>query len=346
MLNLRVNLSSYKDKEMWDEYVLNNSFSTGYHLFSWKNVIEKTFKHKTFYFSAKKDSKIVGILPLVLMKSILFGKFLISLPYLNYGGILAEDSEVEKALLKEAISLAKEEKVDFIELRHIEKKDYLNLKTKTSKVTFFLKLPESSEILWKSFKSKLRSQIKRAMKENMEVKFGKFEELNNFYNIFAKNMRDLGTPVYTKRFFENILKEFPENSIICSVYYKDKAIASAFLWSFKDTLEIPWASSIRKYNRLAPNMLLYWSILKFGCNKKFKYFDFGRCTPNTGTYKFKTQWGGEEKQLFWDYWLKDRDDLPEINPKNPKYKIFIKIWQKLPVFITKIIGPPIVKYIP
>ncbi len=160
-------------------------------------------------------------------------------------------------------------------------------------------------------------------------------------------MRDLGTPVYPKKFFNNILKEFPETTWICTIYTKDEQpVASGVLVGFKEMLEIPWASSLRNYNNYSPNMLLYWGVLKFACEKGYKVFDFGRSTPNEGTYKFKEQWGAKPLQLYWHYWLKNGGHLPELNPKNPKYQIAIKIWQTLPVGLTRLIGPAIVKNIP
>ena len=159
-------------------------------------------------------------------------------------------------------------------------------------------------------------------------------------------MRELGTPVYPKSFFKNILETFQESAWICSVYKDEEPVASGFLFGFKDRLDIPWASSKREYDRFNPNMLLYWNSLKFACENGYRIFDFGRSTPGEGTYKFKEQWGAKPIQLYWHYWLKNNGPLPELNPKNPKYQMAIKIWQKLPVAVTRFIGPMIVKNIP
>ena len=210
-----------------------------------------------------------------------------------------------------------------------------------------LELPNSPEYLWRSFTSKLKSQIRRPEKEGMYARIGKKEELDSFYKVFAINMRDLGTPVYSKKFFENILKEFPESTWLCTVYNKeDKPLASGFLIGFKERIEIPWASSIRRYNQYSPNMLLYWCSLKFACENGFNIFDFGRCTPGEGTFRFKEQWGARPVQLRWHYWMRNGGPLPDINPENPRYKIAINIWKRLPVGLTRLLGPGIVKNIP
>jgi FemAB-related protein (PEP-CTERM system-associated) len=209
-----------------------------------------------------------------------------------------------------------------------------------------LDLPVSADVLWKSFPSKLRSQIRVPMKAGMTAKIGIVEELESFYEVFSINMRYLGTPVYPKKFFENILEQFPRNTWICSVYLEDKPVASGFLAGFKNRVEIPWASSLRQYNRQSPNMLLYWTCLKFACERGYAIFDFGRSTKGESTYKFKEQWGAMPSPMQWVYWLKDGVKIPDMTPGNRKYHLAIEIWKKLPLPITKILGPRIIRNIP
>jgi FemAB-related protein (PEP-CTERM system-associated) len=335
-----------EDRERWDEYVTNSGSSTCYHLTGWKSVIERSFGHKTYYLFSEKDSNINGVLPLIQLKSMLFGNFMISLPYVNYGGICSDNEDISDRLLQEAGRIATDTDADHIELRNTRPmRD--GVPVKTTKVSMRLELPQNPEALWKTFPSKLRSQIRRPEKEGMYVTSGGIEELDSFYAVFLVNMRDLGTPVYSREFFRTILKEFPDTAWICTVYTKSGDPAAAgFLVSFKDTLEIPWASSLRSYNYCSPNMLLYWSVLELACKKGYRAFDFGRSTPGEGTFKFKEQWGARPVQLYWHYWMKNGGHLPQLNPKNPKYQMAIKIWKKLPVAVTKIIGPAIVKNLP
>jgi serine/alanine adding enzyme len=344
-----VTVRSYRDadREKWDQYVLRTKNSSCYHLAGWKKVIENSFSQKTHYLlSEDQDCKINGILPLVQLKSAIFGNFMISLPYFNYGGISADNEEVRAELLNEAIKIAEKGKAGHIEFRDIEKHQN-GLPAKTAKVSMQLTFPGASERLFESLPSKLRSQIRKPEKEGMHARIGKIEELGSFYKVFSINMRDLGTPVYSRTFFQNILREFSEATWICSVYNKnEEPVASGFLVGLRETMEIPWASSLRAFNRLSPNMLLYWSVLKFACDQGYEHFDFGRSTPEEGTYKFKEQWGAKPVQLYWHYWLRDGSELPEINPKNPRYQFAIRAWQKLPVSLTKIVGPWIVKNLP
>lgn len=343
---MSVRLYKKEDRVRWDEYVMRSDSSSGYHSIGWKNLIESVFGHKTFYLlSEDGGGNINGILPLVHMKGLIFGNFMVSIPYFNYGGICSDDPRAGRELLDEAVLIAEREKAAHIELRQTEQLKN-GLPVKTSKVSMLLDLPTSPEVLFKGFSSKLRSQIRRPEKEGMVTKIGGVEELEGFYHVFSINMRDIGTPVYPKEFFKSILNNFPENVFICTVYYASKPVASGFLTTFKERLEIPWASALRRYNQYSPNMLLYWSCLKFACEQGYKIFDFGRSTPGGNTFRFKEQWGAKPVQLYWHYWMKNERALPELNPNNPRFQLAIKIWQRLPVGLTKVVGPMIVKNLP
>jgi FemAB-related protein (PEP-CTERM system-associated) len=343
---MRVTTHSGEDTRAIREYLSTSPSGTLYHDIRWLEVIRESFGHRTFYLvSEETEGRVTGILPLVHMKSIIFGNFLVSMPFFNYGGISAGDEESKSLLLEESIRIAERVGAEYIEFRQTEPIDG-NMPVKTGKVSMRLSLPGTVDDLWKSFPSKLRSQVRRPEKAGMIVKVGREEELEGFYRVFSINMRALGTPVYPINFFRNILEKFPEKIWICTVYRLNKPVASGFLAGFMDTLEIPWASSIRRYNRMSPNMLLYWGSLSYAIERGYKIFDFGRSTPGEGTYRFKAQWGAKPVQLYWNYWLKDNGELPDVTPGNPKYKFAIEAWKKMPLKITRFLGPRIVKFIP
>lgn len=333
--------------DRWDEYVRSRSKCSLYHLYGWRSVIEESFGHKTHYLmSMDRDGKCNGVLPLAHLRSWVFGNFFVSLPFFNYGGVCADDSSVSDRLVTAAAKLAQKHGATHIEVRAGERLE-LDLPVKTSKVTMKLELPSSPDRLWQAFPSKLRSQIKRPSKEGMTARVGGVEELDSFYHVFSVNMRDLGTPVYSKAFFRNIFARFSKSARICTVYDREqKPVSSGFLLGFKDTLEIPWASSLREFQNHSPNMLLYWTVLQYACEQGYKSFDFGRSTPGEGTYKFKAQWGAQPTQLYWYYWLDEGESLPDLSPKNPKYLLAIKIWQRLPIALTRTLGPHIVRNLP
>ena len=341
-----VNVKSDSEAIAWDRYVLDHPVGSAYHLIAWRKVVKQAFGHRTFYLMVQHDSgAVVGVLPLVFLSSPLFGRFLVSMAFLNYGGVVADTRESRDMLLMAAIDIAKKVKASHIELRQQEACG-IEWPSEQHKVSMQLKLPARYDTLWNGFPSKLRSQIRRAQKEGMTIRFGGRECLEGFYGVFSRGMRDLGTPVYGKNFFEAILQTFPKESRICLVSSKGVTLAAGFLYGFRNTLEIPWASSDRRYNHFAPNMLLYNSVLEYACQEGFQLFDFGRSTPGSGTYRFKEQWGARPVPLHWYYWLRDGDELPQLNPQNPRYSLAIKIWQKLPLALTNLLGPRIVKYLP
>lgn len=342
---LRIAECEIGDSAPWDDYARTHPDSTIYHLSKWRHIIHQTFGHRTFYLLAREDGQVIGLLPLVLMESRLFGHFLVSLPFFNYGGVVANSAAVEEALVTQATAIAVRERVRHMELRHTEEKA-LGLVTRAHKVSMRLDLPKRPDLLWAGFKAKLRSQIRKPQKEGFTARIGGIEDLDHFYRVFAANMRDLGTPVYPKRFFRAILQEFPDTTRICTTFLGDIPVAAGFLVSFRRELEIPWASSLRRYNSLSPNMLLYWTALSYACQSGHERFDFGRSTPGGATYRFKEQWGAKPVALHWQYWLKDGTGLPNLSPENSRYRLAIRLWRRLPVGVANVLGPRIVKYLP
>ena len=341
---ISVSLLKGEQKE-WNDYVNNNPAATIYHRIEWLELIQRSHGHEGLYFTARDtEQKIVGILPLIHLQSFLFGNFMVSMPYFNYGGAIANHPLIEQQLMSAATMYAKKRGVSHIEYRDdIPRED---LPVRTDKVNMILNLPAHSDKLWAQFTSKLRAQIRRPQKENPNIFFGGEELLNDFYTVFARNMRDLGTPVYDKSFFKNILHGFSEHSTIAVIRMENQPVAAAFLLGYNDILEIPWASTIKDVNHLSMNMLLYWEVLKFAIENRYRQFDFGRSSKDSGTFRFKQQWGAKPKQLYWHYWLAENTEMPRLNPDNPKYALAIGIWKKIPVFITKRLGPAIVRNLP
>ena len=330
---------------IWENFVGSHPQGCNYHQIGWKTVIERSFGHETRYLMAMAGEEVVGILPLAILKSRLFGRSLVSLPFLNYGGILAHGVEAEEALVAAASQLAITEGADSVELRHWEAHG-LGLVPKRHKVTMLLPLASDVESQWKQFNPKVRNQIRKAEKFGLTVMIGGQELLADFYPIFARNMRDLGTPVYGRVFFESIIDVFPLHTRIFVVKSQEVPVAAGLSTTFKGTMEVPWAGSLAEYRSLCPNMLFYWKAIQFGIQQGMHTFDFGRSTPGEGTYKFKAQWGAKAYPLVWEYWTKDGAPPPNISPTNAKFSLAIKLWKKLPLAVANLLGPPIVRSIP
>ena len=334
----------------WDHYVAHKDNASIYHFWEFKRIVQASFGHKTIYLAAfDSNNKICGVLPAIEMNSRLFGHFIVSLPFFTYGAALADNETVENELYGSLIDYAKQENIQHIELRAMHKKKKLqeSAPCKDSKVSMVRALSDSSEQLWSDIGTKVRAQIKKAQRYELDMKFGKAELINDFYAVFSTNMRDLGTPVYSKRFFSELMtSKLHKQFDIGVVYFKNKPVACCFLMTHQDMMEIPWASTLQSSNDMNTNMFMYWEILKKATQKGCHFFDFGRSSKDASTYRFKKQWGAQPQQLYWYYWLPDGESLPELNPNNPKYKLLISVWQRLPVWVSQLIGPSVVKYLP
>lgn len=328
-----------------DAFVLAHPAGSSYHRPMWLEIVKRSFGHESKYLVAECDGDIAGVLPLVFFNSRIFGRFVVSMPFLNYGGVLADDHDTARALVTRAIDETRKAGARHLELRHV-RQHFPDLQAKRHKVAMELTLAPTVDAQWQALDRKLRNQVRKAEKSSLTVIQGGRELVDRFYAVFARNMRDLGTPVYGRRFFETVLTTFPDESRLFIVQLNGQPIAASLVHWFNHRIEVPWASSLREFNPLCANVYLYWEMLKAAIERGFRTFDFGRSTPGEGTFQFKKQWGAEARELVWEYWMPDGMPLPELNPKNPKFDLAIRAWQRLPLPIATALGPHIVRNIP
>jgi FemAB-related protein (PEP-CTERM system-associated) len=313
---------------------------------SWAVVLEIGLSHIPYVLTADVRGDLRGFLALSFVRSALFGRFLVSLPYLNYGGVQADDEEAARRLVDHAVVLADRLDVRYLELRHERPIDHPALVQRAdNKVHMRLSLPATPGRLWDQLPSKVRNQIRKGHKSGLRVEWGGAELLSEFYDVFSANMRDLGTPVYGASLFRSVLRHYPGRAEVCSVRRGDRPVASGLLLHGLGVTEVPSASSLRRFNHLCPNMLLYWSLLERAVQRGQALFDFGRSSPDSPTYRFKKQWGAAPSSASWQYYVRSGHET-DMRPDNPRYQRLISVWQKLPVGLTRLIGPPIVRGIP
>jgi len=342
---MRVTTASEKDSIDWDGFVSAHAQCVNYHRWAWKRVIEQAFGWRTFYLMAQENEQVRGVLPLIWLKSPLFGSLLCSVPFFSEGGIVAENQETREQLLVEAVALAGKLGVQYLELRHAAALG-LDLRSKTDKVTLVCDVDRDPEKIMQSLTTKMRTNVRRSLKSELKAEFGGAEFLDDFYEIFAVKMRDLGTPVYGKKFFERILANFPNDSYVCRITHGGKTVSAAFLTGYRGNIEANWSASASDALGLRPNVFLFWNLLCFAGSQGYKTFDFGRSSAGSGTYNFKLQWNTRVIQLHWDYWTPSGQEVPELNPRNPRYRTAISIWRKLPLSVTKLVGPRLSRCLP
>ena len=339
------------DQKRWDEYVLSRPDASPYHLWAWKESIEQAYGHKAFYFLAEDNDQVVGIFPLFNLRIPVLLNELIALPYCDVGNCLADSLQVQDALMdkvKECLTAIKCKKNQLrgnvIEQDGVPADLYIE---KTGKVRMLLRLPDSSETLLASFKSKLRSQIRKAEKNGVRFRWAEPEEVDSFYTVYRHNMRDLGSPPHSLKWFKCIMATYGEKARIGLAEYDGQCIGAGLILSANSLTVIPWASTLREYNRLGPNMLLYWNFLKFSADNSCNTFDFGRSTEGEGTYRFKKQWGALPVPLPWYSLLKTTcREGNSMQRSGSKARIIIaSMLKKMPLPVSNFIGPRLRKYI-
>lgn len=340
-----MNVELVKDPKRWDTFVSSQAHSTHYHEWVWREVIEETFGHEGFYLAAVDREQIEGVLPLVQMKSRLFGRSLVSVPFSSYGGILTESEAARAVLVAEAQRLATDLGVAHIEMRQGHASD-VPWQDSTAKLTMEVDLPAKVDALWNGLSSGMRNKVRNARKQGLRVQWGKGEQVETFYRIFARNMRDLGTPVYPRAWFENLARRLSEHVHLVTLWDDSEAVAAGLIIVHGGVAEFPWSSALRESRKKYSAVLMYWELLEWAINNGFHRVDFGRSSPGSGTHEFKRHWGAKERPLHWYFWLARGGEIPGLHADNPKFRLATQVWRRLPIPVANWLGPRIVRAIP
>jgi FemAB-related protein (PEP-CTERM system-associated) len=342
---LRIELCDAADAEAWDRYVSRHPQGTFYHLHAWSEVNRAALGHRSFYLLARDESGIRGVLPLTLVSSRLFGRILCSMPFVNYGGPCADDEATSRALIAEAVRRANELRADTLELRCAQPQP-TELAVSHRKVSMSLELRPDPDQVWNAFSSKQRTNIRRSYKNELSVRSGGRELLPVFYSVMAASWRSLGTPLYAPGYFERIMTAFGDRTRIFICQRRDEPVAVAFNGYANGIVEGMWAGGTAQSRALQANYVLYWEMIKDACERGFTQYHLGRSTADSGAEDFKKKWNAVSRQLHWYYHTRDGRPVPELNVDNPKYRLAISTWQRLPMWVTRAIGPRVARLIP
>jgi FemAB-related protein (PEP-CTERM system-associated) len=331
----------------WDEYVLGHADATVYHLAAAVGIGRAVFGLRCHFLTARDASgRLCGVLPLVEQRIVPGLRCLISLPFFTGGGVLATDDRALHGLLQAAEQLAAERRAGRIVLRHGGPVPAIPYTENLDKVAMVLPLPDSSAELQQRLGSKLRSQIRRAERENPEVRVGGAELIDDFYPVFCSVMRDLGTPVYPRHFFSTVCAVMQARTSLVVVYLDGTPVAGAVLLRWRDSMEVPWAATLGRVKGLAINMRLYWELLQCAMAQGCKTFDFGRSSVDAGTYRFKSQWGAKPVQL---HWYCSGDKAAAVSQRHEGQStldLAVRLWRRMPLPVANWLGPRISPYLP
>jgi FemAB-related protein (PEP-CTERM system-associated) len=334
-----------QDAERWERFVLDHQEGTFFHQLAWKRVVEKTFDHVAKYVYAERDGQIVGVAPLFLVSNWMVGKCLVSSPLASYGGICASDTEAEHALLEFIKRQAQEQQVDYLELRNPAGGTLPGFVPNTRYSGFSLTLSKDPEAVLKGLPKDIRYMIRKAEKADLHVRRGP-ELLDEFYKLFTINMRRLGTPVFPRSLFVNLLAQFGKQIDVLVVYAGSQPVASAVSFLFRDTMHPYYIGGLPLARDLAANNFLWWELMKFAAQSGMNTFDFGRSKKGTGAYAFKKKWNPKITDLDYQVFLVKRKTVPNFSPANPKFELATQVWSRLPLWLANSLGPRVVRWIP
>ena len=331
------------ETQPWNDYVSTHPEGTFFHLANWQQVIHSSFGHSCFYLQAQEQEKIVGILPLVEVKSALFGHALVSTPFCVYGGAIADNNDVLRVLEQEAIKLSEQLQVDYLELRYRRAQDN-GMLLKQAHSTFGCELGEDGEQILANVKKKQRAVIRHSLKNDLQFEFT--QKLDDFYQLLSESYRNLGTPIFKKDYFEQLIKAFEGDIDILVVKNATGEPSNAVMNFYFNDQVLPYyggGNSAARHIKSADFM--YYQVMCHARERGCKWYDFGRSKNDSGPFKYKKNWGMIPEPLHYYYHLVKAKELPNLSPNNPKYKMFISLWQKLPLKISQLLGPVLSKYL-
>jgi len=344
---MEIRKATENDQAAWDAYVLAHAEGLAYHRFAWKKCVAEAYHFDAAYLIAESAGEICGVLPLIDFKRPFLGHIYLSLPYCDQAACLVDDPQVERLLLRKAEEMAMRAGVETIELRQKSPHSATHPQSlPAKKVRMVLELPDSSSLLRQGMKAKLRSQIRKPERDGLTACLGGLELLDSFYTIFSQNMRNLGSPVHSRKWFEAVVRNYSPNVRVGLAFTPDgRPAAGGILLLHGRTASVPWASSLHAYRSLNPNMLLYWIFLAFTADNHFALFDFGRSTPGDGTYRFKEQWGARPVELLWrTYDCKGAVKLSRSANHGLRHWAE-KVWMRMPLGFCNRFGPVVRRYV-
>ena len=341
---LRTRLLSPEDHPAWDRFVWQHPQGSPFHLIAWKQSIEKTFGYRPLYLVAEAGQEIVAILPVFFVRNLLMGKALISTPFAVYGGILSHSAEARQALVDEVRKRGESLGVNFIELRNAYPEQCAGLANVTRYVTFTQQIGPDADAILEAIPRKTRYMVRKALKHPFTVQ--QTGDPRNFEEIYSRNLRRLGTPSFSRQHFSTLLSAFGDKADIREVVLNGKVVASVFSFYFRDQVLPYYGAADPAFNDLAPSNFMYYDLMRWAGGHGYKVFDFGRSKKESGSFDFKAHWGMESRDLPYEIILVRQKELPNFSPNNPRYQRAIQLWQKVPLPITRAVGPFLIRLVP
>ena len=338
----RLSEADYRD---WDQFVLAHPHGSPLHLIAWKRTIEESYPYKPNYLVARDSNGVRGVLPLFLVHNPVVGKALISSPFAVYGGILADTDSARRLLYQHARELGEELGADHIELRNAFPEQCVGTANISRYVTFTQQVEPDENLLLESLPKKTRNLVRKSLKPAFSMRYG-IRETGRLDKLHSRNMRRLGTPCFPRRYFERLLANFGPMADIREVWLENQLAAVSLNFFYQGVMHTYHAAADARMNALGPNTFMYFDHLRWAGQNGFRLFDFGRCKRGTGVFDFKRHWNTEMRELPYEMVLLKRKQLPDFSPLNPRFDLAIRCWKRLPLPVTRLLGPRLIQLFP
>jgi FemAB-related protein (PEP-CTERM system-associated) len=329
------------DRLAWDRLMANRPDAGFFHLFSWKTLNERAFGHECVFLAAFEGERMVGALPLTFIRSRIFGRIMCSMPFIDYSGPVAATAPIRRLLVEAAQVASVQRRAQHLEIRTREPFEG-DWKVLLHKHSYAVDLRPGASALWQGFSRKHRKNIRRAYKNDLEVLSGEDELLKDFYAVLGVSWRNLGSPLYAQRFFEDFMRAFGGLTRIFVVRHGGKPVAVALTGSFNACVDGLWAGMVPQARCLQANYVLYWEMIKYFADQGASMFSLGRSSVDSAAEQFKEKWNAVGHQLYWNFWP------PTLSPRtaaqDPKYQVALAVWKRLPISVTGRIGPFVAPY--
>jgi len=326
----------------WDAFVLAHPEGTFFHLSKWQSVLQRAFGHRTHYLIAERNGEVCGVLPLAEVRSLLFGHSLVSTPFCVYGGIVAADAPAFAALEKHACELATRLGVSHLEMRN-RRRQHPGWPVKDLYVTFRKSINADSEANMLGIPRKQRAMVRKGIQKELRAEVD--GSVDRAYEMYSESLRNLGTPVFSPRYMRILKETFGEDCEVLTVMHGSEPVASVMSFLFRDEVLPYYGGGTHAARPVAGNDFMYWEVMERARQQGRAIFDYGRSKLGSGSFDFKKNWGFEPEPLYYEYFLVRAREMPNLSPTNPKYSLFIRMWQKLPVAVTRIVGPWLARHL-
>ncbi|MDR0578822.1 MAG: FemAB family PEP-CTERM system-associated protein [Candidatus Accumulibacter sp.] len=337
----RLDAGDSRGARRWDDFVQACPEATFFHRAGWQEIVSGVFRHPSYFLHAEREGAIEGVLPLAHVKSLLFGNALVSLPFAVYGGVAANTEAAAEALENEAQAIARELGVDHLELRNFNRR-HADWPTQDLYVCFRKAILPDAEANMLAIPRKQRAMVRKGIKNGLKSEID--GDVERFFPLYADNVLRHGTPAMPKRYFRKLLEVFGKDCDVLTVTdARGRAISGVLSFHFRDEILPYYAGDDAAARDLAGNDFKYWELMRRACERGVKVFDYGRSKRGTGSYAFKKNWGFEPRPLYYEYRLYRRDAIPQNNPSNARFRLFIEAWRRLPVGVANWLGPFIVR---